>query len=74
MKKPNIPTALMSQTGMGRTGGMMSQGSKPNVMQNQGAQFAAMENLMLRKGAKNPKAITKGGNGRQFLKQKGDTA
>lgn len=68
MLKPSVSSQLMSQTGMGRPGGMASRGAQPKVS-SRGSGFAAMENALLKGGIKTPvqaKKAAGGGPGRQF--------
>lgn len=68
MIKPNVAAQLMSQTGMGRPGGMASRGSA-SVSKGKGGGFAAMEQALLKSGVKNTaqaKKVTAGSPARQF--------
>jgi hypothetical protein len=69
--KPQVASQLMSQMGLGRTGGAASKGSTP-VSKSKGANFSALENALLKKGVKKPadaKKVSGGGPGRQFFNQ-----
>lgn len=66
LAKPQVNSQLMSSMGMGRLGGASSKASTP-VPASTGKGFAAMEQTLLKAGAKNPKAVTKGKPGRQFF-------
>ncbi|SRR5216684_5018580 len=67
MNKPNIPTQLASQMGMGRPGGMMSKASRPVMGGSPGKGFAALESALLKGPKPNPKSVAKGKAGRQFF-------
>lgn len=69
MLKPSVSSQLMSQTGMGRLGGMKSAMSTP-ASKGKGGTFATLENSLLKKGVKSPgdaKKVTAGKPGRQFF-------
>lgn len=64
MRKPNIAHQLLTQTGMGRPGGMASQTST-KVPATKGSGFVAMEAALLKAG-KGKKTV--GTPGKQFRK------
>lgn len=69
MLKPKVNSQLSSQTGMGRQGGASSKAST-STGKTKGSTFAAMENMLLRGNAPNPKSLS--GNpqpSRQFMTQ-----
>lgn len=65
--KPNVISQLNGDTGMARAGGITSAASAPGVMMGtSGANFATMENSLLKGLMPDPKKMALGSNGKQY--------